>query len=81
MQVLSLVWGILSIFGMFIGFLPLLGWLNWGNIPFAGAGLVISIIATANARGYKGFSIAGIVMCSIAIIIGVIRLNIGCGII
>ena len=56
MQVLSLIWGILSIFGMFIGFLPLLGWLNWGNIPFAVAGLIISIIATANARDYKGFS-------------------------
>ncbi len=35
MQFLGLVFGIFSIIGMFVAFLPLLGWMNWGVIPFA----------------------------------------------
>ena len=80
MQVLGLVWGILSVIGMFIAFIPLLGWLNWLVIPFAVVGLVISIIATANAKQERGLAIAGIVMCSIAILFGAIRLAMGGGI-
>ena len=32
---ITLAWGILAICGMFIGFIPCLGSLNWLNIPFA----------------------------------------------
>lgn len=80
MQILGLLFGLFSVMGMFIAFLPLLGWMNWGIIPFALAGLVISIIGTATAKRGKRLGVAAIALCCIAIIVGVIRLNIGGGI-
>jgi len=81
MQVLSLVWGILAIVGMSIAFFPCLGSLNWLNIPFSAIGLVISIVAfTTTKDQMKGNSIAGIVLCSIAVVFGLIRLVAGGGI-
>ena len=81
MQILSLVWGILAIVGMIVGFFPCLGALNWLNIPFAGMGLVISIIALVTTKEPKrGGSIAGIVCCAVALIFGIIRLIAGGGI-
>jgi hypothetical protein len=49
MQVLSLIWGILAIVGMVVGFFPCLGALNWINIPFSGLGIIISGIALGTA--------------------------------
>jgi hypothetical protein len=81
MQVLSLIWGILAILGLGVAFLPCLGSLNWLNIPFALAGLIISIIANSKApAGQKGMSITGIVLCAIAVGFGVIRLIAGGGV-
>ena len=65
---------------MFIAFLPLLGWMNWGIIPFAIAGLVVSIIGVATAKKSKGLGVVAIALCCIVIIVGIIRLNIGGGI-
>jgi len=81
MQILSLVWGILAIVGMIVGFFPCLGSLNWLNIPFSGVGLIVSIIVLATTKeAQKGGSIAGIVCCSIAVIFGLIRLIAGGGV-
>jgi hypothetical protein len=83
MQPLSLTLGILAIVGMIVGFLPCLGALNWLNIPFAAAGLIISIIAfsTAGENQNKNSSITGIILCAVAIIFGVFRLFIGGGLV
>jgi hypothetical protein len=82
MQILSLVWGILALLGFFVAFIPCLGWLNWLNIPFAIAGLILSIIAFASGLpGRRGFSAAGIVLCLIAVFIGAKRLVWGAGVI
>ena len=59
--------------------MPLLGALNWINIPIAVVGLIISIISIINAER-KGLGVAGIVLCTIAIVIGIGRLKLGCGI-
>ena len=81
MQILSLIWGILAIVGMIIGFFPCLGSLNWLNVPFSGIGLIISVIAlTMTKEENKGGAIAGIVCCGIAVFFGIIRLIIGGGI-
>lgn len=80
MQVVGLIWGILSIIGMFIFFLPFLGAFNWLNIPFALVGLIISLIGTATAKGNRGTGVAGIILCLIAVVVGVLRLKMGCGI-
>ena len=79
MQFLGFVFGIFSILGMFVAFLPLLGWMNWGVIPFAVAGLVISIIGTSTAKRSRGLGVAAVALCCIAIIAGIIRLNLGGG--
>lgn len=82
MQIFSLVMGILSLVGLFVASLPCFGSLNWINIPFAGIGLIISIIALINAKeGSKGASVAGIVLCAIALVFGSIRLIAGGGIV
>ena len=80
MKVASFVLGILAIGGMFLGLIPFLGWLNWFVIPFAGIGLLISIIAVATYQENRGMSIAGLVLCSIALFISIPRLIIGGGI-
>jgi hypothetical protein len=81
MQILSLAWGILALLGFFVAFIPCLGALNWLNIPFAVAGLILGVIAYANGQpGRRGASAAGIVLCAIAVLIGAKRLIMGGGI-
>jgi hypothetical protein len=72
MKIIGLILGILSALGMLLAFIPLLGWLNWINIPFAIIGLIFSVISKS-----KG----GTVLCIVAIIFGMIRLALGGGII
>jgi len=76
MQTTSLIFGILSVVGMIIGFIPCLATLNWLNIPFASIGLIIGIVSLVNSNKSenKTSGIVGIVLCSIAIIFGLIRL-------
>lgn len=81
MGIVSLVLGIISIIGMFIGLIPFLGWMNWGVIPIAGVGLIISIVAIATAKENRGLSIAGLILCAIALPVGIVRLIIGGGIV
>ncbi|MDE0426278.1 MAG: hypothetical protein OXN25_15600 [Candidatus Poribacteria bacterium] len=76
---LSLVWGILAILGMVVGFIPCLGSINYLNIPFAVFGLLFSVLALALSSN-KEYAIAGCVLCAVAIFLGAIRLVLGFGI-
>ncbi len=81
MRVLSLLWGILAIVGMVVGFFPCLGSLNWLNIPFAGLGVIVCGIALVTAgSNSKSCGIAGLVCCIVALFFGIIRLALGGGI-
>jgi hypothetical protein len=80
MQALSLAWGILALCGMMLGFIPCFGWVNWFNIPFAFAGLIVSIIAQATTRGPRQNSLVAIILCVLAILLGSKRLVAGFGI-
>jgi len=81
MQTICLLWGIFAIFGMIIGFIPLLGALNWLNIPFAAFGAMLCAIVMGTTRERdKGKSLAGLVCCGIALVFGIIRLALGGGI-
>lgn len=79
MQVLGLVLGIISLAGMFIFLIPFLGWGNWLNIPLAIVGLIVSLIGAANAKGARTAGVLGILFCVAAIIVGSLRLKLGCG--
>lgn len=82
MQLLSLVWGILAILGMIVGFFPCLGAFNWLNIPFSGLGIIVSAIAwaTAGSKPKRG-SIVGLILCIVACIFGIMRLGAGGGVV
>jgi hypothetical protein len=82
MLTLALVWGILAIVGMIVAFFPCLGSLNWLNIPFSVIGLIIGIVAVTTAKvEKKGGGVAGIVLCAIAAVLGLIRLIAGGGVV
>lgn len=67
--------------GMLVAFFPCLGSLNWLNIPFSIVGLIVSVIAMGNAPlGRQGTAKAGVILCAIATLLGMIRLAMGGGI-
>lgn len=71
MNLISIVIGILALLGALVGFIPLLGWLNWGVIPLAVVGLVVGLLAEENS----GRNINLVVL-----VLAVIRLMLGGGI-
>ena len=81
MEVLSLIWGILAILGLGVAFFPCLGSLNWLNIPFAVIGLIVSAVAMGKARpDKKNLALTGVILCGLAVVLGVLRLFLGGGI-
>ncbi len=82
MGLLSMLWGLVSIVWMIIAFIPLLGWGNWFMIPFAGLGAILAGIAFAiTTPANRGRAKAGLILNGIALVVGVIRLQMGGGII
>lgn len=82
MQIVALVWGMLSLFGMLVAFIPLLGWMNWINIPFAFFGAVVAVIAlTTSTEKNKAPSAVAVACCAVAVPVGLLRLFIGGGIV
>jgi hypothetical protein len=81
LQLISVTWGILALLADFVAFFPCLGWLNWLILPFALAGLVMSLIARdQEARGGRTPSNTAVILNGAAVVIGVVRLTIGGGI-
>lgn len=84
MKTVGLIFGILSILGMILGFIPCLGAFNWLNIPFAIVGLILSILGYNQEKQINmptGAAVTGIVFCTIAILLGSLRLILGAGIV
>lgn len=84
MKTVGLIFGILSVLGMLLGFIPCFGAFNWLNIPFAILGLIFSVLGY-NQESQKnmptGAAVTGIVLCAIAIVFGGIRLILGGGLV
>lgn len=91
MKQASLVIGIIAIVGMFIGFIPCLGWFNWLNLPLAVVGIILGALAHNDERNnyYSNPALMpgttpqipiGLILCCIAFILGSIRLVIGFGV-
>ena len=82
MGCVSLFWGIVAVIVTLIGVIPFLGALNWLIIPFNAIGVLISVIVLAVAKNVgKGTSIAGLILCFLALLISVFRLIIGSGVV
>ncbi len=77
MQTLSLIWGLLAFVGMMFGFFPILVFINWLNLPFAVAGLIVGLASLVKSRPADyAPPIVGATCCALAIAIGIIRLTI-----
>lgn len=82
MHVVGLIWGILAVLGMLVGFIPCLGALNWINIPFAGIGIIVGGVAYSRAfEDDKRSAMAGLILCTVALFFGLIRLVLGAGVV
>ena len=80
MSLMTLAWGVLAYAAMVIGLLPVLAGLNWFTVPFAGLGVVLSLVALLIYRGRRdGAPIAALVCNLIAMTIGLLRLRGGFG--
>jgi len=66
----SILIGIVTLIGVVIGFIPLLGWLNWFVLPIAVVGLALGAASSSNA---------GRNLCIVVVVVGVLRLMLGGG--
>lgn len=81
MGLISFILSLVALLLTIIAFIPLLGWLNWIFIPVALLALVGNIIFYYVDLGMRKLALAGIIICLVAIVIGLLRLNLGGGII
>jgi hypothetical protein len=81
MQVISLIWGIISLTGMLIAFIPCLGSLNWILIPFSVIGVIFCSVAYFSGEIERTPSMLGLLFCSAGVAFGLMRLIIGCGVV
>lgn len=72
MNLISVLIGLLALLGALVGFVPLLGWLNWLVIPVAVVGLVLGLLA----RERSGRNVNAVVLA-----LAVVRLAIGGGLV
>jgi hypothetical protein len=72
MNLISVLIGLAALLGALVGFLPLLGWLNWLVIPVALVGLVIGLLARERA----GRNVNAVVLA-----FAVVRLALGGGVV
>ncbi|GAA4007014.1 hypothetical protein GCM10022631_18380 [Deinococcus rubellus] len=73
MNTASIIFGILAVLGLVLGFLPLLGWTNWFvTLPLGIIGLILGAIS-----GKRG----GLVLCAVVLVLAGLRLVIGGGVI
>lgn len=70
-NIVSLVIGVVALLLAVVGFVPLLGWMNWFIIPLAIIGAGIGVVSkSTSGRNLNLF----------VILVGVVRLSIGGGI-
>lgn len=75
---IALIWGVLAVIGMVIGFIPGLRLVGWVDLPFAILGAVVGIVSIFRPpQGGNRSSITGTTLCMIASIAGMILLVMG----
>ena len=72
LNLISIIWGILTLLLAIIAFIPLLGWGNWIVIPIAVVGAIIGAFSTKKT---------GMWLNIIALLLAFFRLSLGGGII
>jgi hypothetical protein len=73
MGIASFIVGILSILGVCISLIPFLNVLNCVGLPLGLLGVILGIVGVVSKNESKGWAITGIVLNSLAILVGVVR--------
>ena len=71
MNFISKLIGVVALLGMFVGLIPLLGWINWIVLPVAVFGLLFGALSKTSS---------GVILNGIVLIVSLIRLILGGGI-
>ena len=70
MNLISILIGVAALVGALVGFIPLLGWLNWFVIPLAIVGLIVGLMT----RETSGRNVNAVVL-----VLAIVRLSLGGG--
>ena len=71
MNAISAIIGLMALIIALVGFIPLLGWLNWFAIPLAVVGLVLGLLSQKTSGRYINL---------VVLALAIIRLALGGGI-
>jgi hypothetical protein len=67
-NILAFLFGIIALILAIIGFIPLLGWLNWGIILIAGIGAIFGMASQSNSG--RNFCFGVMILCAARLWIG-----------
>ena len=68
LNIFSILVGLLVLLLTMIGFVPLLGWLNWLTIPIGIVGLALGALSSSNMG--RNLNLVLIIICAIRLVIG-----------
>lgn len=80
MATAGILLAIFCVFGMLVGMVPFLGWVNWFNIPLSFIALFLSgtgMLTAAHDSGARTRGLIGIILAGAAIGFGGLRWMIG----
>jgi hypothetical protein len=67
MNVISVIIGLMALIIALVGFIPLLGWLNWLVIPGAVVGLVLGLLSRATSGRNINLVVLALAMIRLAL--------------
>lgn len=67
-NIIAFIFGLIALVLAIVGFIPLLGWLNWLIIPIAAVGAIFGLVSEKN--GGRNFCLVVIAICALRLWIG-----------
>ncbi len=67
-NLIAFIFGLIALVLAMVGFIPLLGWLNWLIIPIAAVGAIFGLVSEKN--GGRNFCLVVIAICALRLWIG-----------
>ena len=67
-NIISILFGLVALALAIVGFIPLLGWLNWLIILIAGVGAIIGFVSSKNSG--RNFCLVVMAICAFRLFIG-----------
>lgn len=67
-NIIAFIFGLIALVLAMVGFIPLLGWLNWLIIPIAAVGAIFGLVSEKN--GGRNFCLVVIAICALRLWIG-----------